>query len=80
MEAARFVVGDDDGFGEDAAGLAVAPGGVEEVDVEGEDHAGLELVTDGTQRLLVRLGGVVAEARILQRAQAVAVDPGLAHA
>src|SRR5580704_16428286 len=38
--------GDLHGLGEDAAGLAGAPGRIVEIDVEGEHHAGAEFVAD----------------------------------
>ena len=80
MHAARAVVRDRDGLGEHAAGLAVVPLGIEQVDVHGEHHAGAELVADRLERAFVGAQRVVAVARIFERRETVAVDAGLADA
>src|SRR5271166_7014100 len=67
-------------LGEHAAGLAVAPARIEQVDVEGEHHARLEPVADDLDRLAVGGDGVVAIARVLKRSETVAVNAGLADA
>src|SRR6266436_7020929 len=74
VHAARAGRRDLDGLGEHAAGLAVTPIGVDQIDVEREHHAWLKTITDDLDRLAVGSDRVVAKARILQRCQPVAVD------
>src|ERR1044071_9632473 len=73
VHAARAGRGDLDGLGEHAPGLALTPVRVEQVDVEREHHARLKTVADDLDRLAVGRDGVMAEARVFQRCQAVAV-------
>jgi hypothetical protein len=68
------VEGDLDGLGEHAAGLALTPVRVEQIDVEREHHARLEAVANHLDRLAVGRDGVMAEARIFERCQSVPVD------
>src|SRR5271166_568282 len=65
---------------EHAAGLAVAPARIEQVDVDREPHARLEPVADDLDRLAVSGDGVVTIARILERSETVAVNAGLTDA
>src|SRR5689334_18041218 len=74
MHAARAGFSDLDRLGEHAAGLAVLPLRIEQVDVEREHHARLEAVAHHLDRLAVGGDGVMAVARIFQRGETVAVD------
>src|SRR5687767_11437880 len=78
MHPPRAVAGDDNSLGKYAAGLAVVPLRVEQIDIHGEHHPGLELVADRFERAFVGAQRMVAIARILQRGEAVAMDAGLA--
>src|SRR4051812_34743829 len=66
MHPPRAVLGDRDGLGEYAAGLAVVPLRIEQIDIHREHHAGPELVADRLQRAFVGAERVVAVARIFQ--------------
>src|SRR5258708_2441591 len=74
VHAARAGRRDLDGLREHAAGLALTPTWVEQVDVEGEHHARLNAITDDLDRLAVGCNRMVAKARIFQRCQPMAVD------
>src|SRR6516164_10701770 len=80
VQPARAILGDDDGLGEYAAGFAVAPFRIEQVDVHGEHHAGAEFVADRRKRPQVGALGVVAVAGIFERRQSVPVDASFADA
>src|SRR5262249_62196163 len=67
VHPARAGFGDVDSLGEDAAGLAIAPPGVEQVDVEREHHAGPKLIADRLDGALIGLERVVAVARMFER-------------
>src|SRR5258707_3815342 len=67
VQPARAVVGDDDGLGEHAAGLAVSPFRIEQVDVHGKHHAGAEFVPDRLERRGVATLRVVAVAGRFER-------------
>src|SRR5262249_47198009 len=62
-----------DGLGKHAAGLAVAPPRIEQIDVEGEHVADLETIADHLDRLLVGGQRVMPEAWIFEGAQPRAV-------
>src|SRR5688572_20290298 len=78
MHPPRAGVGDLYGLGEYAAGLAVLPLRIEQVDVECEHHSSFETVAHDLDRLAVGGDGMMAVARIFQRGEAVAVDTGFA--
>src|SRR5262245_15847158 len=78
MHAAGAIRRDLDRLREDAAGLAVFPLRVEQVDVECEHHAGFKAIADDLDRIAIGSDSVVPEARIFQRCEPVAVDAGLA--
>src|SRR5258708_5568172 len=66
VHPARAGRGDLDGLGEHAAGLALTPLGIEQVNVEREHHAGLKPVADHLDGFAVGRDGVMAEPRIFQ--------------
>src|SRR5262249_52441474 len=71
VQPARAIVGDDDGLGEHAAGFAVSPLRIEQVDVHGKHHAGAEFVPDRLEGAHVGALGVVAVAGIFERGEPV---------
>src|SRR5262249_45215231 len=80
VHPASPVRGDVHRLGKDAAGVAVVILRIEQIDVEGEHHIGAEFVTDSLQRFLIGFDRVMTVARVFERGEPVAMNPGPAHA
>src|SRR4029078_9711400 len=78
VQAAGSALGYHHRIGEHRSGFSVSPLWIENVDVEREDHPGLELAADRRQRSLVSLQSVEAVTREFKRGESVAVNSGLA--
>ena len=79
MQGARPLVGNDDGVRKDGAGLTIMPFRIEQIDIEGKDHPGFELVANGCEGGLIGLERMKPVSGIFQGRQSVAVNAGLAN-
>jgi len=68
--------GNFNGLGKHAAGLAGVPTGIDEIDVESEDHARLETIADDFHRLAVGGKRMVPETGIFQGGEPMAMNAG----